>query len=304
MYQAFFGLREQPFGLTPDTSYYFRYSAHQEALDTLKVALDMGEGFIKVVGEVGTGKTLVCRKLLNELSQHEGFVTAYIPNPPQTPAALKRALADELGVRHYPSMGQHELMAAINNVLINNRSEGRMTVLMLDEAQALPEECLEAVRLFTNLETEKNKLLSVVLFGQPELDIKLARPSIRQLKQRISFTYQLSPMSPTAVHAYLHHRMVVAGYQGEALFSPAVAKLLHKLSGGIPRLINILAHKALLVAYGEGCQVIKKQYVKRASDDTESIQKKSLLGFRWLPFGLAGLTSVVIAGWFAQGGGL
>ena len=158
MYEQFFGLNEQPFRLTPDTSFFYNLGNHREALNTLLVALDMGEGFIKVTGEVGTGKTLLCRKLLNELAGKPEYVTAYIPNPAITPTALKYSLADELGLEYPRNIGKHRIMQLINEALIDKKAAGHKVVLIIDEAQALPEDCLEAVRLLTNLETEKSKL--------------------------------------------------------------------------------------------------------------------------------------------------
>lgn len=271
MYESHFGLKEPPFSLTPDTSYFYAYPDHQEALNALLVALRMGEGFIKVVGEVGTGKTLVCRKLLNTLGD-EGLVTAYIPNPLLTPTSLYYSLAQELGLAFPKNIGQHRVLGLIYDELIRLRSENRQVALLLDEAQALPAESLEAVRLLTNLETEKHKLLQVVLFGQPELDLHLGQPSARQLKQRITFSEYLNPLSPDGITGYLNHRLNVAGYRGESLFSIKAIDLLGMGSRGIPRLVNILAHKALLACYGEGGGTVKQVHIQSAIDDTEGAE--------------------------------
>lgn len=268
MYESHFGLREPPFSLTPDTDYYFSYADHQEALNVLLVALRMGEGFLKITGEVGTGKTLICRKLLNILSD-DGVVTAYIPNPYLTPSALRYCLAEELGVDYPMNIGGHRALQLINKQLIALKASGHQVILLLDEAQALPEETLEAIRLLTNLETEKSKLLQVVLFGQPELDEHLNRPSVRQLKQRITFSHAIHPLDRDGCEGYLYHRLSVAGYRGDKLFDIKAMEWLCRGSRGIPRLINILAHKAMLAAYGEGKTAIDKYHVKRAIDDTE-----------------------------------
>ena len=277
MYLSLFGLSEAPFSLTPDTAFYFGNPSHQEALNTLLMALQMGEGFIKVTGEVGTGKTLLCRKLLRELSDDEDVVTAYIPNPAMTPSALRYALADELDIRYRRNMGQHQTMQLINARLVEHCGVGRRVVLIIDEAQALPEDCLEAVRLLTNLETEKRKLLQVVLIGQPELDLQLSRPSVRQLRQRITFSYTLQPMDGQAVAGYLSHRMAVAGYTGAQLFDAAAVREITRASGGIPRLVNILAHKSLLAAFGEGRSTVARRHLRRAIADTESLPRSPFL---------------------------
>lgn len=294
MYEQFFGLNEQPFRLTPDTSFFYNLGNHREALNTLLVALDMGEGFIKVTGEVGTGKTLLCRKLLNELADKPEYVTAYIPNPAITPTALKYSLADELGLEYPRNIGQHRIMQLINQALIDEKAAGRKVVLIIDEAQALPEDCLEAVRLLTNLETEKSKLLHVVLFGQPELDDNLEKPSVRQLKQRITFAHRLSPLKEDTIHGYLLHRMQVAGYNGPDVFNQKVSRSLYRLSRGIPRLVNIIAHKCLLLAFGEGAPKVTTRHLKKAVRDTESIEAGNSF-WRISGFALLGMTASTAA---------
>ena len=294
MYEQFFGLTEQPFRLTPDTSFFYSYGDHQEALNTLLVALDMGEGFIKVTGEVGTGKTLLCRKLLNELADRSEYLTAYIPNPAITPTALKYALADELGIEYPRNIGQHGIMKLINDTLIDVKAQGKRAILIIDESQALPEDCLEAVRLLTNLETEKSKLLQVVLFGQPELDVNLEKSTVRQLKQRITFTHQLTPLVDTVVCGYLAHRLNVAGYSGPAVFDEKICRKIFKASGGVPRLVNILAHKCLLLAYGEGTAKVTFKHLKKAVADTESLNSNTG-SWRRLWLGVLGMTASTAA---------
>lgn len=267
MYLDFFGIREHPFRLTPDTGYFFAHRSHQEALNVLLVALRQGEGFIKVTGEVGTGKTLLCRTLLNALEGE--LATAYLPNPFLNPTGLRSALADELGIEHPRNLGQHRLLARITERLIALNSAGRGVVLLIDEAQAMPDDTLEALRLLTNLETERHKLLQVVLFGQPELDQRLAQPRFRQLRQRITFSHGLQPLDRGALAAYLQHRMSVAGYGGPPLFTDRALRLLHRDSRGIPRLANVLAHKSLLAAYGRGARRITPALVRAAAADTE-----------------------------------
>ncbi|MGK5076315.1 ExeA family protein [Janthinobacterium sp. ZB1P44] len=266
MYQAHFGLREAPFGLTPDTSFFFNGPQSQKALNTLLVAARNGEGFIKITGEVGTGKTFLCRKFMQSLGPD--FVTAYIPNPNLPPRSLILALADDLDVLLEKDADQHQLLKSINLRLLNLAAQGKRVLLCLDEAQAIPVDSLEALRLLTNLETEKRKLLQIVLFGQPELDVKLALPEIRQLAQRITFHYHLGPLSRDDVDFYVAHRLRVAGFDGARLFSRGGVRKLYQASGGIPRLINIMAHKALMVAYGEGRQQVGARHVALAASDT------------------------------------
>lgn len=280
MYQSHFGLQELPFGLTPDTSFTYTCAAHQEALNTLLVAVKNGEGFIKITGEVGTGKTLLCRAFLQMLDEH--YVSAYIPNPYLEPRTLLLALAEELRVTLQASGDQHQLIKGLTNALLEFASAGKSVVLCLDEAQAMPIESLEALRLLTNLETEKRKLLQVVLFGQPELDEKLAEPSVRQLRQRITFQCRLGALGGNETEHYLAHRLRVAGYHGSGLFVPAAVRTLHRASGGVPRLVNIVAHKAMLLAYGQGMQHVTGDHVAAAAADTPAARRR-----RWWWVGVA-----------------
>lgn len=266
MYQEHFGLRELPFGITPDTGFFFACRNYQEALNTLLVAVSNGEGFIKITGEVGTGKTLLCRKFLSSLNGD--FVTAYIPNPYLQPASLLVALAEELGVELPAPVDQHQVHKALTYALLDFARKGKQVVVCLDEAQAMPTESLEAIRLLTNLETEKRKLLQVVLFGQPELDDRLAEPSIRQLRQRITFHYHLRPLNWDDFQYYVAHRLSVAGYCGGRLLSRPAMRRLFAASGGIPRLVNILTHKAMMAAYGQGRFIVRWAHVGAAARDT------------------------------------
>ena len=275
-YLAHLGLREPPFGITPDTSFYFPFRSTQEALNTLLVAVQNGEGFIKITGEVGTGKTLLCRKFLGTLQERD-WVSAYIPNPNLEPRTLLLALGEELDAPLDPGCDQHGLLRAINRKLLDAARSGRRVVLCMDEVQAMPLDTLETLRLLSNLETEKRKLLQVVLFGQPELDEKLATPSIRQLRQRITFQYDLTGMNETEVGGYFAHRMQVAGYRGAPLLSGGARRALCRASRGVPRLINILAHKALLVLYGEGGTRLDARHVRIAAQDTPAAERPS----RW-----------------------
>ncbi|NRR31877.1 AAA family ATPase [Oxalobacteraceae bacterium] len=274
MYQNHFGLREVPFSITPDTSFFFTSPSSQEALNTLLVAARNGEGFIKITGEVGTGKTLLCRKFIATLG--EEFVTAYIPNPYLEPRTLMLALADELDITQERDVDQHQLLKAITSRLLELAAQGKRVLLCLDEAQAIPLESLEALRLLTNLETEKRKLLQIVLFGQPELNRHLAADSIRQLAQRITFHYHLGPLTRDDIEYYLAHRLRVAGYAGSRLFTRGAVAKLYSSSGGIPRLVNILANKALMLCFGEGKRQVSRRHLALAARDTISTK-----GLRW-----------------------
>jgi len=274
MYTAHFGLRELPFGITPDTSFFFGSPHSQEALNTLLVAARTGEGFIKITGEVGTGKTLLCRKFMATLGPE--FVTAYIPNPYLEPRTLMLALADELEVAYDKDADQHQVLKAITHRLLQLAGDDKRVLLCLDEAQAMPVETLEALRLLTNLETEKRKLLQIVLFGQPELNRKLELQSIRQLAQRITFHYHLGPLSRDDLDYYVAHRLRVAGYDGARLFSRGAVARLYSASGGVPRLVNILAHKSMMLSYGQGRQQVARAHVSAAARDTLATSRRRL----------------------------
>lgn len=267
MYLTHFGLSERPFGITPDTSFIYSATAHQEALNTLLIGLSSGEGFIKITGEVGTGKSLLCRRLLQALP--ENAVSAYLPNPYLAPRTLLLALAEELGVAVDSASDDYHLLKCVNEALLAYAGDERPVVVCIDEAQAMPLETLESLRLLSNLETEKRKLLQIVLFGQPELDRKLAEPSVRQLLQRIAFHYRLGCLGREEVGNYLAHRLRVAGYRGDELFAPRAVRSLHRASRGTPRLLNILAHKSLLAVYGEGKHAVLSRHVRQAAADTE-----------------------------------
>ncbi|MDO6610578.1 AAA family ATPase [Shewanella sp. 1_MG-2023] len=270
MYQQHFGLNQLPFTLTPNTQFFFGLTPHVEALQVLQTAIENGEGFIKVTGEVGTGKTLICRKLLNELP--DNYQCAYVPNPYLNPDELRWALATELGISLQDNINQQQLTGLIQNRLLELNRQGLKVILVLDEAQALPNKSLETLRLFTNLETESAKLIQVVLFGQPELDNRLQDSQLRQLKQRITFSYSLRPLLWDEIQAYVDYRLSIAGYRGKALFSDKDIKLISSAARGIPRLVNVIVNKALLLCFAEGGNKVLTKHCKAAIVDTEDAE--------------------------------
>lgn len=263
MYEQYYGLSEKPFSLTPDTDFFYQSFTHQEALNVLLVAIKAGDGFIKVTGEVGTGKTLICRKLLDVLDGQ--YNTVYIPNPYMSCNALLNAVITEMGI--VEKLEGENYLACINEFLIESARQGKSTVIILDEAQSLPEESLEAIRLLSNLETEKEKLVQIVLFGQPELDAKLARSSNRQLQQRIMHAYKLKPLNQPSIRSYIQHRVKSAGYIGPELFDREAQKLLFKISQGVPRVINVLCNKAMMLSYASGDFHVQKKHIEAAAED-------------------------------------
>jgi MSHA biogenesis protein MshM len=291
IYINHFGMREPPFGITPDTSFFFACKSIREALNTLVVAVAGGEGFIKITGEVGTGKTLLCRKLLATLDQ--SWVSAYIPNPDLDPRTLLQALIDELDIKGAEGLDRHSLLKIINHALLDCARRKKRVIVCLDECQAMPIESMEALRLLTNLETEKRKLLQVVLFGQPELDDKLSQTSIRQLRQRITFQYRLGRFTLNEVAQYLEHRMTVAGYSGDRVFGSAAAWVIYIASGGVPRLVNILANKALMLAYGRGERSVGWGQAMAAVRDTPATRWR-VQTWTWLALACAVASA---AGW-------
>lgn len=293
---AHFGLHEPPFGLTPDTGYFFPAQPHQEAHETLLYALAAGEGFLVVSGEVGTGKTLLLRQLLNTLPRH--YQPAFVPNPGLEPRGLYEAIATEFGLSI--SGSRETLIHRLERHFIKLAQQHKQPVVLIDEAQALPADTLEAVRLLTNLETEKRKLLQVVLFGQPELMARLAEKNTRQILTRVSFHALLRPLGRQELNQYVQHRLGVAGTT-EALFSGFAALALWRASRGLPRLINIIAAKAMMLAYGQGAPQVLRRHILAAAQDTLAARKA------WRPhillggLGMLGLAAAAVAGmdWFS-----
>ena len=293
MYEAFFGLNHSPFSLTPDTQRYVSLDRHQACFDVLTYAIESNEGFVKVVGDVGTGKTMLCRMLLHYLaedSQSSRFLPIYIPNPMLSALGLLRAIAAELGIERTREQRYADLFEGIQERLLSEYELGRTAIIIIDEAQALPADTLEALRLITNLETESHKLVQIVLFGQSELDVVLGQHKFRQLLQRITFTADLSPMAADDVSHYVNARMTASGYEGAPVFSAPAARQLYRYSQGIPRLLNILSHKALLSAYARGQRKVLPKDIHRAARETPSSRRPSPL--KWAAIGLVPLALI------------
>lgn len=289
MYLEHFRLRAHPFALGPDTQFCFESTGFREAMNVLLVALGSGEGYVKITGEVGTGKSLLCRTLLATLGPE--FVPCYLPNPLLQPRSLLLAIARELDLAVPARATQLDLMTRLGEALGAHYAAGRRVVVCLDEAQAMPVKTLETLRLLGNLETETGKLLQVVLFGQPELDRLLARGEVRQLRQRIAFSYRLPSLSADEIADYLRHRLVVAGAERGNLFHSSAVRALRRASRGVPRVTNILANKALMAAYGSGQQRVDCRAVRLAVSDTRDLC--DLRAQRWSPAWLAAAFSIV-----------
>jgi type II secretory pathway predicted ATPase ExeA len=265
MYQSHFQLRESPFGITPNPAFFYSGNTRGEILEALLYAVCHGEGIIKVTGEVGAGKTMLCRMLESRLPPHIEVI--YLVNPNLDPVEVQFAIAAELGL---PTRGFRvdEVQRGLHAHLIERHSQGQQVVLLVEEAQAMPLETLEAIRLLTNLETARSKLLQIVLFGQPELDEHLELSSMRQLRERITHSFHVPAMEPELVAEFLDFRLRAAGHDGPAVFSAAAAKMIGDSSEGIVRRINILADKALLAAFADDADVVDKRHVRAAISES------------------------------------
>src|SRR3954470_13468085 len=279
MYASFFGLNEKPFSITPDPRYLFLSERHAEALAHLVYGINEAGGFIQLTGEVGTGKTTVVRSLLAQAPKHAEI--ALILNPRMTPAEFLLAICEELGitVAAESENSLKDLVDLLSRHLLSAHAEGKRIVLVVDEAQNLSVEVLEQVRLLTNLETETQKLLQIILIGQPELRELLDRTELRQLAQRITGRYHLAPLSGDESAAYVRHRLRVAGATRE-VFSNGGLREIRRLSGGVPRLINIICDRALLGAFTEDRHVVSGSVVRRAAAE---VFGRSFTP-RWLPW--------------------
>ena len=275
MYLQYFGLAQYPFSLTPNTRYFLRLPSHTEAFKLLIASLQ-GEGcFAKITGEVGTGKTMLCRKVLNALELHKGcYTTAYIPHPILSEEGIMYAITEELSIDREANISYYDLLKRITEDLIILAEENKCTVLFIDEAQAMPEETLKAVHLLTQIETVNDKPLRIILFGQPELDELLKHPILKQLEDNMSFAFQIPALDRDGLESYVAHRLNKAGYSGPHMLTPQALDALYEGSQGVPRLINVLCHKALMVAFGKGDQSIDKSHIESAIADTEVAKRE------------------------------
>jgi len=267
MYKKFFGLKREPFSIAPDPHYLFMSERHREALAHLLYGVRGGGGFVLLTGEIGAGKTTVCRCFLEQVPRRTNV--AYIFNPRQTAEELLQSICEDFRVTHETEPGRvltaRDHVAALNEFLLRTHGVGQNNVLIIDEAQSLSAQVLEQLRLLTNLETNERKLLQIILVGQPELRDLLARPELEQLAQRVIARYHLDALTPRETAQYIHHRLNVSGLTGALPFDAASMRRIHALSGGVPRRINLLCDRALLGAYASGKPQVDLSIVERAA---------------------------------------
>jgi len=306
MYLQSFGLREKPFALSPDPRYLFLAESHREALAHLLYGVDQGHGFISVVGEVGTGKTTLCRTLLQRLGAETEV--AFLFNPDLSPVELLESICTEFGIGPADGASRRDLLARINDFLLRNKGEGRRVLLIIDEAQNLPPETLEQVRLLSNLETETSKLIQIVLLGQPELEAKLASKPLRQLGQRVSVWWTLAPMKRAETFEYVRHRLRVAGNAGRSPFTDGALREVHRRAMGVPRVVNLICDRSLLTAYAAGAREVRAVQVRRAAAElgpgrphgATARAGRVLLHPAW--FAAAGAVAILFGVWQLFGG--
>ena len=293
MYCNFFGLNEKPFSITPDPRYLFLSERHGEALAHLVYGVTESGDFIQLTGEVGTGKTTLCRTLLLNRVPSNADV-AVVLNPQLSPLEFLEAICEELGIK-VPKRKESikALIDALDRHLLSAHADGRRTILVVDEAQNLAPEVLEEVRLLTNLETSKQKLLQIILIGQPELRELLARNDLRQLAQRITGRYHLEPLSAEETDQYIEHRLKVAGALGE-VFDASAKRTVFRLSHGVPRLINVICDRALLGAYSQGSRLVSRRLVRRAAAEISG-EPHLRRGWRWTGPAVAIAAALVLA---------
>jgi len=292
VYLDHFGLTQPPFKITPNTEFFFPGGNRGPILDALVYAITRGEGIVKVTGEVGSGKTMLCRML--EDSMPDTVETIYLANPSVEPGEILHAIAFELHLELPQDATRLQVAQALQGYLLKRHEEGKQVVIFVEEAQAMPLATLEEIRLLSNLETQHHKLLQIVLFGQPELDELLSDPAIRQLRERVVHSFHLDPLGATDIRAYLNFRLRQAGYKGPDVFGPAAVREIARASLGLTRRINIIADKALLVAYTERTHNVSAKHVLAAAKDSDFIDFAVLDRRRaWLA--AAGLVAVGVA---------
>ena len=270
MYYEHFGLNQAPFKITPNTDFFFGGGNRGPILEALIYAVTHGEGIIKVSGEVGSGKTMLCNMLMQRLP--DNVETVYLANPSVSPAEILHAIAFELHLEIDRQATRLEVMQAVQAYLHKRHADGKRVVIFVEESQGMPLATLEEMRLLSNLETKNDKLLQIVLFGQPELDENLRLPNIRQLRERITHSFGLAPLTVAEVREYLMFRLRAAGYHGPDLFADNVVKLIARASGGLTRRINLITDKTLLAAFSENTHTIKARHVEAALKDSEFSQ--------------------------------
>lgn len=267
MYYEYFGLNQAPFRITPNTDFFFSGGNRGPILEALIYAIASGEGIVKVTGEVGSGKTMLCNMLQARLPPH--VETVYLAHPNVLPEEIAHAIAFELQLDVDRTAPRLEVMHRLQEHLLKRHAEGHRVVVFVEEAQGMPLATLEEIRLLSNLETRNDKLLQIVLFGQPELDENLSRPSIRQLRERITHSFRLEPFTAGEIREYLMFRMRAAGYRGPDLFSSSVVKAIARASRGLTRRINLIADKTLLAAFSENTHTIRRRHVAAALRDSD-----------------------------------
>ena len=289
MYYQHFGLDRPPFRITPDTDFFFSGGNRGAVLEALLYAVMQGEGIVKVTGEVGSGKTMLCRMLQSRLPPE--IEQVYLANPSVSPEEILRAIAFELGLDIAREASRIELMHALHDHLVKRHAEGRQVVVFVEESQSMPVATLEEIRLLSNLETRQHKLLQIVLFGQPELDAILAQPSIRQLRERIAHSFSLQPLRTEEVSEYLTFRLRAAGYRGPDLFAPKLVRHIADATAGLSRRVNLVADKALLAAFADNTHTVKLAHVQAAVRDSEFSARSGPRAPRWM-----GAVALLVAG--------
>lgn len=295
MYYEYFGLKQPPFKITPDTSLFFPGGDRGAILDALIYAIVSGEGIVKLVGEVGSGKTTLCRMLEKELPDNIEIV--YLANPSLSPDNILHAIAFELGLHVNANESRLQVMNELQNYLLERHAENKQVVVFVEEAQSMPIATLEEIRLLSNLETANSKLLQIVIFGQPELDSMIARQEIRQLKERITYSFYLSPLKPQEIREYINSRLRACGYRSTELFNDRAIKAIANYSKGLLRRINILADKSLLATYAANLNTVTAKQVELAANETEFHSGSRQRQYNWpLIFGsLLILVAVMVA---------